>query len=131
MKLSAPDGPGNRGIAPAWANLPRRRCDNCGVYYKPKRPLTKTQKFGFCKPACKDQFHEHGSAFIQVRDHITKEVAKQLKQRIGQLQAEVKELRAEINELRTLLEAIRCENEAPTGSSPYFPKGRWVDDRRS
>ena len=27
------------GLSPEWANLPRRRCDDCNEMYKPKKPM--------------------------------------------------------------------------------------------
>ncbi len=86
--------PDKRGIKPEWEGLPRRRCDNCGKRYKPKRPLGANQKYGFCKLECKKQFHAHGSAFIQVRGHITKEIARQFEE----LETRVREIvRDELN----------------------------------
>jgi hypothetical protein len=80
MSVSAPSLSGNRGVNPEWANLPRRRCDNCPKIYKPKQPLRKnpdgTMQHGFCSRACKDQFHKHGSAFIQLRHAMEKEFAR-------------------------------------------------------
>ena len=59
--------------------LPRRRCDNCGVFYRPKQRLKKNDKHGFCNPACKKQFHKHGGSFAKLKPVIEAEVRKRIK----------------------------------------------------
>jgi hypothetical protein len=49
----------------------RRRCDNCGDWF----PLTKANR-KFCKDQCKDEFHNHGSAFGPLKVTLTKLVEK-------------------------------------------------------
>ena len=67
-------------LNPDWANLPRRKCDNCGKSYKQVRPLRPgLDKYGFCAKECKKQFHKHGAAFIQLRDVCRKEIEKQMR----------------------------------------------------
>ncbi len=110
------------GVSPEWANLPKRKCDNCGTSYRPKRPLrAPREKFGFCKPECNKQFYKYGAAFIQLRHAIEKEVAA----RTGQLQAEVRELRSLWSEtesryvaLSARLDEVAHRAELPVG----FPK---------
>ncbi len=68
-----------KGISPKWANLPRRKCDNCGKSYKPARPLRPDQKYGFHSPECKKQFHKHGAAFIQLKDALEKLIDRRLR----------------------------------------------------
>lgn len=65
-----------KGVNPEWAALPYRRCDNCGTRYKLKQPMRPTDKYGFCKPECKKQFHKHGAAFIKLKDVCFKEMEK-------------------------------------------------------
>ena len=78
------------GVSPAWSNLPRRKCDNCGKSYKPSRPLRPDQKYGFCRRDCNKQFYKHGAAFIQIRHAMEKELSKSMLP----IQAEIRELRA-------------------------------------
>lgn len=67
-------------LSPEWANLPRRRCDNCGKTYKPVRPR-RTGEMGFCKDNCRKEYHKYGGAFRKLRGEIEKEVLKQLAKR--------------------------------------------------
>lgn len=63
-------------IVPKWANLPRRKCDNCGKSYKPARPLRSIDKHGFCGPECKKAFHKNGGAHRQLKAEIEKAIAR-------------------------------------------------------
>jgi hypothetical protein len=89
-----------KGISPEWANLPRRKCANCGNAYKPIRPLRPHEKYGFCTRKCNKQFYKYGAAFIQLRPAITKEAEKlrrDLEKRLREIVRE--ELRAYIKEI--------------------------------
>jgi hypothetical protein len=59
------------GRSPAWANLPRRKCDDCGTEYKPKRPLLKDQR-GFCSDNCRKSYHKHGGAYRKLKGEMEK-----------------------------------------------------------
>ena len=59
--------------------LPRRRCDNCGAFYRPKQRLKKNDRHGFCKPACKKEFHKHGGSFGKLKPVIEKAVKERIK----------------------------------------------------
>lgn len=65
--------PTTRGTKPEWLNLPRRKCDNCGKSYKPKRPNSR-----FHNDACKTSFHQHGGAYAKLLPKIQKEIARQM-----------------------------------------------------
>jgi hypothetical protein len=53
--------------------FPKRRCDNCCTFY----PLTKPWR-KFCKPLCKKEFHQHGSAFGPLKERIAKLIRKEV-----------------------------------------------------
>lgn len=55
-----------KGVSPEWANLPRRKCDDCGKSYKPARPLLKDQR-GFCCDNCRKSYHKHGGAYRKLK----------------------------------------------------------------
>jgi len=63
----------HQGRREEWSNLPRRKCDNCGVSYKPSQP---TQRFH--NPQCRFQFSRNGSAILQLKERIAPEVRKQV-----------------------------------------------------
>jgi hypothetical protein len=65
-----------RGTNPAWANLPRRKCDDCGKWYKPKQPLRQDMR-GFCTGTCRKSYHKHGGAYRKLRDLMRTMVAKE------------------------------------------------------
>ncbi len=73
-----PDPAKQPGIKKDWANLPRRKCDNCGVSYKPKRPLLEGQR-GFHEDKCRKEYHKNGGAYRKVREIMTKIVTRELK----------------------------------------------------
>jgi hypothetical protein len=67
-------------LSPDWVNLPKRKCDNCGTPYKPTRPLRPgVDKFGFCQPSCKKEFHKNGGAFRKLKVMMEKFVRQELK----------------------------------------------------
>jgi len=76
--MASPQIKNTKGLAPEWANLPRRRCDNCGHTYKPARPVVEGQH-GFCKPNCRKEFHKHQGAYRQLKELLKKTVEKELK----------------------------------------------------
>jgi rubredoxin len=63
----------HQGRKEEWLNLPRRKCDNCGVSYKPTQP---TQRFH--NKTCRFQFSRNGSAILQLKERIAPEVRKQV-----------------------------------------------------
>ena len=65
-----------KGINPAWSNLPRRKCDDCGKSYKPVRPVKKDER-GFCAPNCRKSYHKHGGAYRKLRVEVRKMVEKE------------------------------------------------------
>lgn len=77
--MTAPPKPTKRGYDPEAASFSKRKCDNCGLPYKPKQKPRKGQKYGFCKPKCKWQFHKHGAAFIQLKGAVEKMLDGQVK----------------------------------------------------
>jgi|SRR6185369_17341807 len=66
-----------KGINPAWSNLPRRKCDDCGKSYKPVRPVKKDER-GFCSPNCRKSYHKHGGAYRKLKTELKKEITRQL-----------------------------------------------------
>jgi hypothetical protein len=95
MKRTAlfPDPPKQRGISPKWANLPRRKCDDCGASYKPARPLLEGQR-GFCCDNCRKSYHKHGGAYRKLKIEMKKMVEKQFAREFAHVNAELKELRS-------------------------------------
>jgi hypothetical protein len=63
---------------PQAPKFPRRRCDNCGKLY----PQTKPHK-RFCKPECKNEFHQHGAAFGPLKQRLEKLINKEVAARVG------------------------------------------------
>jgi len=45
-----------------WANLPRKRCKNCPVIFRPSQP---TQEFHSAE--CRYEYHRHGGSFVKVK----------------------------------------------------------------
>lgn len=82
-------------LNPAWANLPRRKCDNCGGSYKPTRPLRSIDRYGFCTPDCKKSFHKNGGAYRKLKGEVQKMVAQQF----AQIQKRLDELTGRVQEL--------------------------------
>ena len=60
-----------------WANLPRRKCDDCGKSYKPVRPVKESER-GFCSPNCRKSYHKHGGAYRKLRVEMKRMVEKGL-----------------------------------------------------
>lgn len=73
--------PTSKGISPAWANLPRRKCDDCGKGYKPKRPLREKER-GFCSANCRKSYHKHGGAYRKLKVEVAKLVTREIARRI-------------------------------------------------
>lgn len=63
------------GVSPEWVNLPRRKCDDCGKSYKPKRPMRGDER-GFCSDTCRKSYHKHGGAYRKLRAVTEKMVEK-------------------------------------------------------
>jgi uncharacterized protein (DUF983 family) len=68
----------HQGRKEEWLNLPRRKCDNCGASYKPKRPV-KPKEHGFCKDPCRFQFHRNGGSFVKLKALIEPAVRKSMR----------------------------------------------------
>jgi hypothetical protein len=86
-----------RGTNPDWANLPRRKCDDCGKNYKPKQPLHRTKKDGtpiemrgFCSGNCRKSYHKHGGAYRKLKAEMKRMVEKEF----ASVHTELRELRA-------------------------------------
>jgi hypothetical protein len=77
-----------RGHNPDWANLPRRKCDDCGASYKPKQPLRKTKKKdgtvietrGFCSDNCRKSYHKHGGAYRKLKVEMLKLLNREMRE---------------------------------------------------
>ena len=67
-----------RGHNPDWANLPRRKCDDCGKNYKPKQPLREGTR-GFCSDNCRKSYHKHGGAYRKLKVEMKRMVEKEFK----------------------------------------------------
>lgn len=78
-----------KGVNPAWSNLPRRHCDDCGKKYKPARPVKENER-GFCSDNCRKSYHKHGGAYRKLRGEVRKMIDKEF----SHIKAEMKELRA-------------------------------------
>ena len=86
-------------LSPDWANLPRRRCDDCGKTYKPVRPVVKGQR-GFCTATCRKSYHKHGGAYRKLKHEMEKMVTRrmaELEKRYREIVRE--EIAAELKEL--------------------------------
>jgi hypothetical protein len=68
---------GRKGFNPEWANLPKRRCDNCGTLYKQVRPRREGEH-GFCEDNCRKSFHKHQGAYSKLKGDMQKMLAKEL-----------------------------------------------------
>jgi hydrogenase maturation factor HypF (carbamoyltransferase family) len=67
-----------KGQNPDWANLARRKCDDCGKSYKPARPLREGER-GFCMPTCRKSYHKHGGAYRKLKVEMGKEIERQMR----------------------------------------------------
>ena len=67
-----------RGVNPEWANLPRRKCDDCGKSYKPLQPLRPNTR-GFCSDNCRKSYHKHGGAYRKLKVEVQKMVERKFK----------------------------------------------------
>jgi hypothetical protein len=65
------------GTSPLWANLPRRKCDDCGKSYKPVRPVKENER-GFCTPNCRKSYHKHGGAYRKLKGEMQKMVERRM-----------------------------------------------------
>ncbi len=74
-----------KGVNPAWANLPRRKCDDCGKNYKPKQPLREGTR-GFCSDNCRKSYHKHGGAYRKLKGELEKMVERRFKEIHGQIE---------------------------------------------
>jgi hypothetical protein len=90
-----------RGHNPDWANLPRRKCDDCGKSYKPKQPLREGTR-GFCSDNCRKSYHKHGGAYRKLKV----EMVKMVERRIEELRVTIREIvRQEIRSIVTAASA--------------------------
>ena len=64
-------------LSPEWANLPRRKCDDCGKTYKPVKPSRPGER-GFCSANCRKSYHKHGGAYRKLKGEMQKMVARQM-----------------------------------------------------
>jgi hypothetical protein len=64
-------------LSPEWANLPRRKCDDCGKTYKPVKPSRPGER-GFCCANCRKSYHKHGGAYRKLKAEMQKMVSKEL-----------------------------------------------------
>ena len=69
-----------KGIRPEWAHLPKRKCDNCGIPYRPLRPVRKGE-CGFHHPNCRKEYHKRGGSFSKLKPVILKEVRRAVRER--------------------------------------------------
>ena len=79
METQPPKTTKRPGVSPEWSNLPRRKCDNCGKNYKPKRPVRSNER-GFCADNCRKDYHRHSGAYRHLRDDLEKMVEKRLRE---------------------------------------------------
>ncbi len=96
-----------RGYDPEAASFPKRKCDNCGLPYKPKQKPRKGQKFGFCSQKCKWQFHKHGAAFIQLKGALEKMV--ETRSRDTTLRLNIAGINLSITALQDRLDSLELE----------------------
>jgi hypothetical protein len=97
-------------VSPEWANLPRRKCDDCGKSYKPTRPrriLNGKQELGFCCDNCRKSYHKYGGAYRKLKGEMQKMVARQMEELRKELRGMVQE------ELRTNPNYARVVEDSP------------------
>jgi len=115
-----------RGHNPDWANLPRRKCDDCGTNYKPKQPIHKTDKDGkpieqrgFCSDNCRKSYHKHGGAYrklkVEMKRMVEKELQKIRSEMEGMVTQEFKTIREDV---RRLLEGQYASYPTPSQKDP-------------
>jgi hypothetical protein len=68
-----------QGIKTEWQNLPKRKCDNCGATYRPKRPLLPGER-GFHADNCRKEYHKHGGSYGKLKPYIEREIKKRIKE---------------------------------------------------
>ena len=107
-----------RGHNPNWANLPRRKCDDCGKSYKPKQPLREGTR-GFCSDNCRKSYHKHGGAYRKLKVEMQKMVTKELQKIRSEMEEmvtqEFKTIRADV---RKLMEGQYTSYPVPSDSIP-------------
>jgi hypothetical protein len=96
-----------QGTNPAWTNLPRRKCDDCGKNYKPKQPLREGNR-GFCSDTCRKSYHKHGGAYRKLRD-LTRKL---IEGKFAHIEAELKEQRNCWSELESRYVELKCKVDA-------------------
>src|ERR1035437_10108891 len=90
-----------RGTNPAWANLPRRKCDDCGKNNNPKQPLREGTR-GFCTDNCRKSYHKHGGAYRKLKVEMLKLVTREFARMRGEILRELMR-----QELKDYCEEIR------------------------
>jgi hypothetical protein len=92
-------------VAPASTPKPRRkRCRNCNGLMTIGQGGRSDRKV-FCgekdpgKGKCKDEFHQHGSAFGPLKTRLEKLVTKLTNEKFAELQKEIEKLNQRIREL--------------------------------
>ena len=105
--MPSPQSKDRHGISPEWANLPRRKCADCGKNYKPVRPVMEGQR-GFCSANCRKSYHKHGGAYSKLKGTVEQMVER----RFAQLE---KELRGIVRE--EIARSIAVRSEAAAASS--------------
>ena len=68
-----------RGVRADWQNLPRRKCDNCGRMYQPKRPIRGRER-GFDSDNCRKEYHKHGGSYSKLKPFIEAEIKKRIRE---------------------------------------------------
>jgi hypothetical protein len=96
------------GVSPAWSNLPRRRCDDCGKNYKPVRPVKEDER-GFCTATCRKSYHKHGGAYRKLKVEMKKMIEKGIKDAVADLR---KQLDAIV--YRQVQDALAQQSETPS-----------------
>jgi hypothetical protein len=89
----------HQGISDKW-ELNWRHCENCGKRFKQVQPHQR-----FCndrskpKDFCRKQFHKNGSAFIQLRERISKMLDEKVRETIRPVLDQVENLLARVEQL--------------------------------
>ncbi len=95
-----------------WANLPRRKCDNCGKSYKPTRPLRSIDKYGFCARECKTNFHTHGGAYRKLKGAMEKMVFRRFQEIEEQLRIETAGFDLRLRALESVAQSAKGKRHA-------------------
>ena len=103
-----------RGVRAEWQNLPRRKCDNCGRMYQPKRPVRPGER-GFDSDNCRKEYHKHGGSYGKLKPFIEAEIKRRIRElspadatRIEAIEDRLKQIEQNWNRVRIVWRDSEC-----------------------